>query len=164
MKKFLFLVTMFLVTSMGVDAQILKNQEVKYQGEVDLSYSIGTGIFSTGRVNIHTIHGAKIGNHFSAGFGLGVDFYHELEDVTIPVYLNAKGYLPVGEKLNLYASLDLGYGVFVSEGLGGFLWSPAIGINYKKLKFQIGYTSQRVSESGIGFDMNALQFKIGLMF
>ena len=64
-------------------------------------------------------------------------------------------------------SLDLGYGVGVTEGvdgLGGFLWSPAIGIKYDMFKFQIGYSSQRISESGIGFDMNAVQFKIGIAF
>lgn len=165
MKKFFFFVAMIMVTSLGLNAQ-----SAKYQGEVDLSYSIGTGTFSTNRVNIHTIHGAKIGDNFSLGVGLGLDYYHELYDsgeLMIPIFVNAKGYLPVGEKTSPYLSLDLGYGIGATEGvsgLGGFLWSPAIGIKYNKVKFQVGYTSQNISENGIGLNMNAVQIMIGVVF
>lgn len=142
----------------------------KYQGEVDLGYSVGVGTFSTGRVNLHTVQGVKIADYFSAGLGLGLDYYHEFYDkgeLFIPIYANMKGYIPVSEKLSPFISLDLGYGLGATAGVsgcGGFLWSPSVGMRYDHFKFQIGYTSQRMSEDGFGIDMNAVQFIIGLVF
>ena len=167
MKKILFIVTMMLVTSYGISAQEVKT---KYQGEFDLSYSIGTGTFSTNRVNIHTIHGTKIGNIFSLGVGFGLDYYHEIyekRELFIPIFANVKGYLPVNDKFSPFLSLDLGYSVGATLGvkdLGGFMWSQAVGIKYDKLKFQIGYTSQELSEDGIGIRMNAIQLMLGIVF
>lgn len=143
--------------------------EIMYQGEVDLGYSIGVGLFATNRVNLHTVHGAKINKHLSAGIGLGLDFYHEGDPLQImmPIFLNVKGYYPINEKFSPYASLDLGYGLGVTDGLNGlsgFYWSPAIGVKYEKFKFQIGYTSQSLSESGVSLNMGAFQFRVGLVF
>lgn len=141
---------------------------IKYQGEVDLGYSIGVGDFALNRLNLHTIHGAKINQNLSLGVGIGLDYYHEGGgDLMMPIFVNAKGYYPVTEKFSPYASLDLGYGVGVTEGvsgLGGFYWSPAVGVKYDKFKFQIGYASQSLSESGVSVNMGSVQFKIGLAF
>ena len=119
--------------------------EVKYQGEVDLGYSLGVGNFGLDRVNLHTVHGAKINKNFSLGAGLGVDYYFNggEGEIMMPLYVNAKAYLPVNTKFSPYASIDLGYGIGVTSEFGGFYWSPAVGIKYNKFKFQIGYTSQR---------------------
>ncbi len=63
MKK-LFLSAVAAVMSVSVaNAQV----PVKYQGEVDLGYSIGVGTIELGRVNLHTVHSVKIGNYFSTG-------------------------------------------------------------------------------------------------
>lgn len=165
MKKILFAAIMALVAFCG-SAQT----KAKYQGEVQLGYSVGVGDFSAGRVNLHTVQGAKIGDHFSAGLGIGFDFYHDLGDgcdLLIPIYLNMKGYIPVNDDLSPYVSLDLGYGAGASgnlKSLGGFYWGPSVGIRYKHFEFQLGYTSQRISDSGIGFDMSAIQFKVGVAF
>lgn len=145
----------------------------KYQGEIELGYSVGVGTFSSNRVILQTIQGAKIGDYFSAGFGLGINYYHELYsdvgsgELFVPIFLNMKGYIPMTEELTYFVSLDLGYGIGVTEGVSGwegFLWSPSFGLRYHEFKFQLGYTSQRVSEYGFGFNMNAFQFKIGVMF
>jgi len=166
MKKALLLIMLMLATTLGINAQV----SAKYQGEVDLGYSVGTGTFSTGRVNLHTIHGAKIGDYFSAGLGVGLDYYHEFYDkgeLFVPIFLNMKGYIPVTEKLAPFVSLDLGYGLGATAGVsgcGGFLWFPSVGLRYDYIKFQVGYTSQRISEDGFGFNMNAVQFKIGVVF
>ena len=168
MKKIFLAMIMFAIT-------ICSNAQVtaKYQGEAELGYSVGVGTFSTGRVNLHTIHSAKIGDYFSAGLGLGLDYYHELYsdvgdgELFVPIFLNMKGYVPVAEELSPFISLDLGYGLGVTEGgsgSGGFLWSPSVGLRYKLFKFQVGYTSQRISENGFGFNMDAVQFKIGVVF
>lgn len=168
MKK-VFLVVFMSAVAFCSSAQVT----AKYQGEVELGYSAGVGTFSMGRVNLHTIQGAKVGDYFSVGLGLGLDYYHELYsdvgdgELFVPIYLNMKGYVSVTEKLSPFASLDLGYGLGITEGVsgcGGFLWSPSVGLRYNHFKLQVGYTSQRISEDGFGFNMNAVQFKIGIIF
>ncbi len=164
MKKLLFSVMLAVISVMSANSQVT----AKYQGEVDLGYSIGVGTFSTNRVNLHTVQGAKIGDYFSTGLGLGLDYYHDgVDELIIPIYLNMKGHLPVSEKLAPFVSLDLGYGIGATEGVkgyGGFMWSPSIGLRYSLFKFQLGYTSQRISEYGIGFNMDAVQFRVGIVF
>lgn len=166
MKKVLLLTLLTFAITFCTNAQV----KAKYQGEVDLGYTVGTGTFSTGRVNLHTIHGAKIGDYFSAGLGVGLDYYHEFYDkgeLFMPIFLNMKGYYPVTEKLSPLVSLDLGYGLGLTSGVsgcGGFLWSPSVGVRYGHFKFQVGYTSQRISEDGFGFNMNGVQFKLGVVF
>ena len=140
---------------------------VKYHGEVDLGYSIGVGTFAAGRVNVHTIQGVQISKYFSTGVGIGLDYYHESSDLVLPIYLNLKGYLPVTEKVSPYFSFDIGAGIGVTEnvsGLSGLYCTPAVGLKAGKFKAQIGYNIQRISESGIGINMNAVQIKLGLMF
>ncbi|MBJ2161540.1 MAG: hypothetical protein JFR39_05535 [Muribaculaceae bacterium] len=166
MKKLLLSVVLALSTLVAGAQEV----SVKYQPEVELGYSVGTGTFATGRVNLHTVQGVRVGQYFSAGVGLGLDFYHDLSEsceIFIPITLNVKGHLPVNADVTPFLSLDLGYGIGATEGVsgsGGFTWSPAVGIRYKKVKFELGYTSQRIQEYGIGLDMNAVRFAVGLVF
>ncbi len=166
MKKFILLVFAVIMSVSITNAQT----SVKYQGEVDLSYSIGVGTFSTNRVNLHTIQGIKIGQYFSTGVGLGLDYYHEFYEngeLIIPIYLNLKGYLPISEKISPYLSFDIGAGIGATLGvkkLSGVMYTPAIGIRVGKFKAQIGYNVQRLSEFGIGFNMKAIQIKTGVIF
>ncbi len=181
MKKVLFLVVVMMVSLNVIQAQdferfrgeslekvYLSSGKVKYQGELDLGYSLGVGTFATDRVNIHTIHGAKIGKYFSAGVGVGLDLYTEGEgtDIIVPIYLNMKGFLPTGTVATPYFSMDIGAGVGASEytsGLSGMVITPAIGVNYGLLKVQIGYNVQKISEMGISININSIQLKIGIM-
>ncbi len=165
MKRF-FLLTALAVLSLG---SALAQTPVKYQGEVDLGYSLGVGNFGINRANLHTIHGAKIGQYFSAGIGLGLDYYHEdgASEAMLPIYLNLKGYLPVNEKVSPYFSFDIGGGFGITEGFdgaSGMLVTPAVGIKAGKFKAQIGYNVQKISESGVSINLNAIQFKVGVIF
>lgn len=166
MKKLFMLVAVATMTICAANAQT----PVKYHGEVDLGYSIGVGTFSTDRVNLHTIQGIQVGKYFSTGLGLGLDYYHELYDsgeLIVPIYLNLKGYLPVSEKVSPYFSFDIGVGVGATEGvsgLSGMYCTPAVGVKSGKFKAQLGYNVQRISEFGVGINVNAIQVKIGVMF
>ena len=166
MKKLLLLAAIATMSAWSAHAQV----PVKYHGEVDLGYSIGVGTFATGRLNIHTIQGVQISKYFSTGLGLGLDYYHELSEkgeLLIPIYLNLKGYLPISKKVAPYFSLDIGAGVGATSGvsgMSGLYCTPAVGIKAGKFKAQLGYNVQRVSESGFGISMNAIQIKWGLMF
>lgn len=140
---------------------------VKYQGEVDWGYSFGVGTLASGRVNVHTIQGIKVGDYFSTGIGLGADYYISDEDMTIPLFLNFKGYIPTKSKVTPYASLDLGTGIGVAgifKRGTGLLLNPAVGVKVGMFKAQLGYNIQQLTESGVSLNFNALQLKVGVMF
>lgn len=168
MKKILFLLA-FGLSVLSV-SEAAAQVTVKYRGEVDCGYSIGVGDFGpvASRVNLHTVQGAQFGEYFSAGLGLGLDFYHDLDnDLMLPIYLNLKGSLPVSEKVSPYLSFDIGAGVGVTEGvsgLSGLYMTPAIGVKVHKFKVQFGYSLQQLSESGASLNLNAVQFKVGVVF
>ena len=163
---------LFIAAALAVMATSLANAQipVQYQGEVDAGYSIGTGTFASNRVNLHTVQGVKIGQYFSTGIGVGLDYYHQIYDkgeLVIPIYLNLKGYLPVSEKIAPYLSFDIGAGIGATagvSGLSGVMYTPALGVKIGKFKVQVGYNVQRVSESGLGFNMGAVQIKAGIVF
>lgn len=164
MKKLTLFITVLLISISSAWAQV----PVKYQGEVDLGYSIGVGTWATGRVNIHTIQGAMIGDYFSAGVGFGVDIYHEGgTDILVPIYLNLKSYVPTNSNVSPYVSFDIGAGVGATEyvsGLSGLMLTPALGVKVGMFKVQIGYNMQKISESGVSVGFNAIQFKLGVAF
>lgn len=166
MKKLFLLLAIATMPICAAKAQIA----AKYHGEVDLGYSVGVGLFSADRVNLHTIQGVRVGRYFSTGLGIGLDYYHDSFDngeLIVPIYLNLKGYLPVSEKISPYFSFDIGVGVGATEGLSGLsgmYCTPAIGIKAGRFKAQLGYNAQRISELGIGINFNAIQAKVGVMF
>ncbi len=144
---------------------------VKYQGEVDLGYSIGVGpvnqLIRIGRLNLQTVQGVKVGRYFSTGIGFGLDFYLEEEaELILPIYVNFKGYLPVSEKVAPYLSLDLGGGIVLTEDMNGsgLYLTPAVGVKAGMFKAQLGYNIQQLSESGVSVNMNAVQIKLGVVF
>ena len=151
MKKLLLLAATAAMAISAVNAKI----PVKYHGEADLGYSIGVGTFSTCRANLHTIQGVQVYHEF-----------YEIGVLAIPIYLNLKGYIPVSEKVAPYISFDIGTGIGtkVLSGLSGLYCTPAVGIKAGMYKAQVGFNVQRISESGMGFDMNAIQIKVGVMF
>lgn len=167
MKKLLCLMAIAVLSVCSVNAQ---DTPVKYQGEVDLGYSVGVGTWDFSRLNVHTVQGVKIGKYFSTGVGVGIDYYFSNDildaagiggQVMIPIYLNMKGYLPVSESISPYISLDLGGGIGVQDLASGFLVTPSVGVKIGKFKVQVGYTSQSFND---GVSSGAVQFKVGMMF
>ena len=144
---------------------------VSYQPEIDLGYSIGWGKYDPESINLHTIHGIQVSDYFSAGLGVGVDFYYNYDDskvVVMPFYLNVKGYLPFARKTSAYISCDTGWGVGVSDGIqktNGITISPAIGVVWNKLKIQVGYNMQSLHCLDLKYiALNSLQVRVGIMF
>ena len=140
-----------------------------YHSEYSVGYSAGVGDGAIDRVNFQTIQGIKVTDNFTAGIGLGLDYYYDTDKfwmLMLPVTINAKAYLPTSAKIEPFASLDLGYGIGYdidySESVSGFTITPAVGIKAGKFIAQIGYNSQKLSESGL--NMGAIQLKVGLAF
>lgn len=161
--KRLFLLLVAVCVAAAAGAQV----PVKYQGEVDLGCSLGVGALSSERINIHTIQGVKVGEYFSTGVGIGADYYISGKDMTIPLFLNLKGYIPTNSIVTPYASLDLGTGIGVAgifKGGTGLLLNPAVGVKIGMCKVQLGYNLQQLTESGVSLNFNAVQVKLGVVF
>ncbi len=177
MKKILFL----LVVSLCVTTSLMAQPKIRYQGDVQVGYSFGIGGYNLNRVDLHFINSARIGEYFSAGVGIGLDFYHakqhevlwdNFRELALPIYLNTRGYLPVSQKVSLFASLDVGASIGLTlgvKGLSGLLLSPSIGVRLHTTHRQavtigVGYVMQQFGAYGIKFNADAMQIKVGYSF
>ena len=143
---------------------------VKYQGELDFGYSLSVGLFIDDRIYLHTVQGAKIGDYFSAGVGIGFDVSLD-EYYYMPLYLNLAGYLPTSAKTSFIASLDFGTAIDLYDRASWLYVTPAFGIKTGKFKIQLGYNVIKLpriyKDLGLvneGLSMNAIQLKMGIVF
>ncbi|MEG1910339.1 MAG: hypothetical protein RR190_05140 [Bacteroidales bacterium] len=174
---FALISALFIVSTTNANAQEYpKNTaKVKYQGEIMSGFGFGIGEFAIDRVYVHTIQGVKIGRYFSTGLGIGVNIiplyvFGSNTEVYMPIYVNAKGYLPLGKKSSLYLSFDLGGSFGVTYGAAefrGFMCMPAVGVSIvNRVNISFGYELQRLSTgiSGLSVNMGALAIKLGVRF
>ena len=175
MKRSLILAFLTVMVIVPATAQV----RVKYHGEINVGYSIGVGSYAKNRVNLYTIQGVKIGEYFSTGLGLGLDWYRglyaeywekqgkpDMGELAMPIYLNVKGYLPVNEKVAPYLTFDIGYGIGLTEGLdgfGGLYLTPGVGIKAGHFKAEVGFNVQRIVDV-VNVNANALKLAIGYIF
>jgi len=175
MKRSLILAFLTVMVIVPATAQV----RVKYHGEIKAGDSIGVGSYAKNRVNLYTIQGVKIGEYFSTGLGLGLDWYRglyaeywekqgkpDMGELAMPIYLNVKGYLPVNEKVAPYLTFDIGYGIGLTEGLdgfGGLYLTPGVGIKAGHFKAEVGFNVQRIVDV-VNVNANALKLAIGYIF
>lgn len=184
MKKIFFISALLVACTNFCNAQ-----NVKYHGEANLGYSIGSGYFGYNRVNLHTIQGAKVGEYASVGLGFGLDWWRGIYkeywrekgmfdsgELTIPVYFNVKGYLPTSKDVAdvaPYISCDLGYALALTQGIkqygGGLYLSPAIGLKYNSLKVELAFVLQKIDDVDFEWEYEtnsapAFKFSVGCIF
>lgn len=173
MKKHVFLF-LAILTGCAAAAQST-HRGVKYQGEVLAGYSFGVSTYDTDRVNVHMINGIRFAQNFSAGLGLGLDYYCTggMSALALPVYANLKGYMPFyTNRAGLFLSLDAGYAAGLNRelsGWGGFLITPAFGAYMKvsqnqSLRISLGYNHQAFSKNGVSTNFESLSLRVGFAF
>lgn len=143
-----------------------RNVDVWYQGELNVGYGLDGKVDGEkaefGRVFVETIHGARITKYAFVGLGIGVQYATEWEKIAMPVFVDLKGYYPVGEKFAPYVNVDLGYSpIFNAATDGGFYAAYGVGLNYGKLNFGLGCQHQAL---GDGLACNSFYVKVGLKF
>lgn len=176
MKKIILALFIALVTIGGTNAQSLKQtlKKARYQGEVTLGYSVGVGRTPLDRINVHVINGVRFNPYVSLGIGIGFDFYTTNGEVALPLFVNVKGYLPVADKIDLIASMDIGGSFSLSDGFGhasGFMINPALGVSFDlgrkhAINLALGYNSQAWVRPGSNgrFNTDAFSIKAGFVF
>lgn len=143
----------------------------RYQGELSLSYGIGME-WANSIVNLELINGIRFTPNFFAGVGIGGSASFD-DSFYVPLFVDFKGYFPVGKRLDLIAGADLGTQIdcYSSEGFGGFMFRPEFGINIRmgeryglNLVLQYEFFTQRdyLIINNMGFDYRIKKNKIGL--
>lgn len=164
MKRLLIIVVLI----MGLGTLSASAQDTRYHGEVYLSGGYGVGNAALSRLQLHTIQGARIGECFSAGVGLGVDYYtQDLESglFMIPVYADFKLYAPTAGRFDPFLMVDVGYGVVAEEPrLGGLMFGAGLGFKAGVFAMSLGYHLQQLGVQGVSLGLGALQLKLGFAF
>ena len=101
----------------------------------------------------HAIHVAPrydISSQWSAGIGIGLDRYTELDYNTLPVFATVR-YKALKKFPNAYAFADLGYAIKVGDFTKGFTGSLGVGYTHMLskrfgLNFQIAYNLKKFSD------------------
>ncbi len=142
---------------------IFAQTKIKYQGEVDLGYSIGIGKkLDYSSFEAQTIHGIKVGKYFSTGVGIGFKRYFDIAERFIPLTLNLKGFLPFTEDLSGFIYADGGWGFGADSEISGLHIASGVGLAYKYFKFQVGYNNQFIEWTG--FSHNSISIRLGFIF
>lgn len=188
-KSILLLLAMVVVFASTATAQ---EKKVKYHGEVfvagnaawaNMDYA-GEKLSESNVLiygaSLHTIHGAKFGDYFSLGLGVGIDLLvsagtdEEVSDfggLLIPVYLDCKFWIPTKSKVTPFV---------MAEGGGSFLIYPntiaplyGLGVGFKAGKFtmSLGYMRDGFNlkefiydDDSLKFYEHKLQLRIGVAF
>lgn len=168
-------ILLFLVCLFG-QSQVNAQHNYRYQGDVEVGFAAGIGTFGFDRVNVHSTHGVRFNEYFFLGAGTGLDcftnYIYDLPELSLPLFLNTKGYLPVSPKVNMFLSLSIGASIGMTEGvkgLSGLLFTPAVGTSikvkdHKAINISLGYNMQKWGDSGITLNNDAVALKVGFQF
>ena len=123
-----------------------------YRGFIDFGYTIGTGDYNVGRIELTTSHGYQINPYFFVGAGTGVNYYctRGADDFIIPVFADIRANFIEGPVVP-FATLKLGYSFSTRESYdGGLYLAPAVGVKFmlnsrQALSLSLGYTCQWLS-------------------
>ena len=146
-----------------------------YRGFIDLSYTVGTGDYSSGRVEFSTSQGYQFNPYFYAGLGAAVHYYHEDDVVEVPIFADFRADI-LDQKISPFIDLKLGYTVHENTG---FYMSPTVGCRFGlgenvALNVGIGYTMQKMEVNYFTYsysyagserkNIGGFSFRVGLEF
>lgn len=162
MKKFLLFCVGLLTFSLA------SAQQTEYHGELCVAGGYGVGTLPLNRIQLHTIHGARVGECFSAGIGLGIDYYTQDFEEGIfmaPIFADLKLYAPTYGNFDPFIMVDVGYGLVVEEpSIGGLMFGAGLGFKAGVFAMSVGYHLQQLGSSGVNLGLSAIQLKLGFVF
>lgn len=127
-KRLLYFTLVFSLLPLGLSAQ--ETRLFRYQGEVDLAYSFGIDD-ETNNLNLEIVNGIRFSRYLYAGIGLGASGNFSDEAITFPIFVDVKGYMPVSDKMDLTAGVDIGTKLdYFYDTSGGLLFRPEFGLHF----------------------------------
>lgn len=151
-----------------------------YRGFVETGYTVKTGEYGRGRLDITTTHGYQFNPYLFVGGGVGLQYYHEDDLTVVPLFAEVRANF-LKNKVSPFAALKVGYSVSFYDGDSedlGFYCAPAVGVRYAvarnlALNFSVGYSLQYAEMlfyyGGYGYDtetknVGGVSLKIGIEF
>lgn len=141
--------------------------EPHVEGGVYLGYALGLGDFALDAIEVPEL---RIGYRFNPYFSLGgsasnlmfydyPELYEGMPDTNglIPILADARGYLPLGKKVSLFANFGLGVNVGYGVCDTDFTYQVGPGIDIGKISIGIIYRHY-------GENAGAMSFKLGFLF
>ena len=157
MRKLVLVVASLLLTTIMVSAQNKHAFEKGYRGNVSLTGNIGINKdFSNNGIELTTSHGHNFGDGMYIGGGIGFNVNSDF--VNIPVFLDMK-YNILDRELSPYIDCRVG-GVLIVEEALALMVSPAIGFDYRKMSFRVGYKC----EAGYAFKLHTISVGTSVNF
>ena len=146
----------------------------KYRGFIDFGYTIGTGTFKVGRIELTTSHGYQFNPMFFVGIGAGVSYWFDSETVAIPIFANFRVDIPTGAIVNPYFDVKFGFSPYDIQGIyGNFSLGCRIATSMSNaFNISVGYQLQRgkVEDEyaryylGNNISANGIALKLGFEF
>lgn len=152
--------------------------EVGYRGFAEFGYTLGVGDGDGfDRVNVLTSHGYQIIPQFFIGAGVGLNYYYDSENVSIPLFAHLRSDF-LDNDITPFAEVRVGYSV---ADVKGFYLNPAIGCRFSvsdnlALNVSVGYTMQKhdlvgytynygfLGEGTKKINIGGLDFRVGIDF
>lgn len=133
-----------------------------YQGEISAAYGLYIDK-GEGTIGLETVHGARINPNLFIGTGVGVNYFYQYDEIILPVFVDAKGYLPVGMKNALYLAVDIGVVALSDYASTSLYFTLGPGITFGR---QDGRTRGDLSIrfQYLGENRTALLLRIGIGF
>lgn len=112
----------------GKSRQFPEKRIFPYQGEFNLKAGLEVGGGHVLGANV--LSGVRFNPYLFTGFGVGFEYF-DLDFLSVPVYFNAKGYLPIGHKTNMFFGTDIGLKYFSETASTRFYFGPEYGFNFE---------------------------------
>ena len=167
-------IALLMLLTLGSFAFCMAQEGAKsgYRGFVDLGYTIGVGgMPDRNQIALTTSHGYQFNPYFYAGLGAGVNYYHDISKMEIPIFADFRTDI-LNNWITPYAELRVGYAInngarFFVTPIGGCRFN----FNKIALNIGVGYTLQKLPSHWYGdgtvdynFRSNAVCVKLGLDF
>lgn len=119
-----------------------------YRGFVDVGYTIGTGDYSAGRIELTTSHGYQFNPYIFLGGGTGLQIFHEAECTAMPLFVDFRVNFKKGAIVP-FAGVKTGYTFMLNDDTDdlGFYCAPSVGVKFMTnhrmaVNLSLGYTVQ----------------------
>lgn len=175
--KSLLVATLLLASASEAVAQ--ESQEVKYQGEFNISTAICAAEGLKNPFNFETIHGVRVNKHISVGLGLGFNLFtftdsgDDAKGFLLPLFVDVKWYV-LDRNVSPYVALDMGYNFGIGNHFGdygGMYIAPGAGVRFRlkeKRAFNLGLAlnnnSLGAKEVRNNESFTSLAFKAAIVF
>ncbi len=125
------------------------------ESSVHVGYALGLGDYMPDAVAVEYRIGYRFNPYFSLGGSVGTLLFYDTPDTSglIPILADARGYLPLGKKVSLYADFGLGANVGYGSCNTDFTFQVGPGVQFGKCSISTIYHRYGEGSGGMAFNI-----------